>query len=57
LYEQLARSLASDFQNAERLREGGSPAPGATAEADIAGKMAQYQEYHKELEDIKAWFG
>lgn len=55
-YERLASTLAGLYQTAERVRDGdGSPGP-LPSESDLAVKVAQWEEWHRELEGIRAWF-
>lgn len=55
-YEKLASSLATLYQTAERVRDGaGSPGP-LPNESDLANKVKQWEEWHRELESIRSWF-
>lgn len=55
-YERVGERLAGFFAAAERVRDGSPGAAEALSRTDVKREAERYEEMHRELEKIRAWF-
>lgn len=55
-YEKLSASLAAQFHAAERVRTGDGSPGSLMPESEVQKTVAQWEGWHRELEDIRSWF-
>lgn len=55
-YEKLSATLAAQFHAAERVRIGDGSPGCLMSESEVQRTVAQWEGWHRELEDIRGWF-
>lgn len=55
-YERVGEKLAGFYAAAERIRDGDSPGADPPRSSDVRREAERYEEMHRELEKIRAWF-
>lgn len=55
-YERVGEKLAGIYHAAERVRDGSPAAGDLASRSDVRHSMERYEELHRELEKIRAWF-